>query len=86
MHKNLMNLTSLLLLAPLLVACGSKASAKSFSPALQADPQPVTRTITVTGSGKAYLEPDIAFILLAQSRFNGNSHHCEKEDREESGS
>jgi hypothetical protein len=64
MFNKIINLTGLMLLAPLLVACGSIASAKSYSPAMQADSQPVTRTITVTGSGKAYLEPDIAYVNI----------------------
>ena len=44
------------LLALVLSACGPTT--------INQEAQPVARTVTVTGSGEAYLVPDIAYIYL----------------------
>lgn len=55
----------ILILATLLSACAGAAFARSSSPAFQAEPdEPVTRTITVSGSGRAFMTPDIAYINI----------------------
>ena len=60
MRNKTILLTSLMLITLLLTACGSTAMAQS-SPE---EATPPLRTINVTGSGKTYLTPDIAYISI----------------------
>jgi hypothetical protein len=53
-------LFSLMLIAILLTACGGTALAQTP----QAEENPPLRTISVTGNGKAYLVPDIAYVSI----------------------
>jgi hypothetical protein len=66
---------SLLLIAAVLTACGGVASAKSLNDSIAAaqeqsplaqvsTPGAVTRTISVSGSGKVYVVPDIAYVTI----------------------
>jgi len=57
-------IVSFLVLAALLTGCAGAAFAQSETPAAQGDEAKVTRTVTVTGSGKVYLTPDIAYITI----------------------
>ena len=57
-------IVSILVLAALLAGCAGAAFAQSETPAAQGDETKVTRTVTVTGSGKVYLTPDIAYITI----------------------
>lgn len=52
--------TGLMLMAILLTACGGTALAQTP----QAESNPPLRTLTVTGNGKVYLVPDIAYISI----------------------
>lgn len=58
-NKSLL-LASLMLVAILLTACGSAAMAQSS----QDEDTPPLRTVTVTGSGKTTLTPDLAYISI----------------------
>jgi uncharacterized protein YggE len=53
-------IASLMLITLLLTACGSTALAQTS----QEETTPPLRTINVTGSGKTYLTPDIAYISI----------------------
>jgi uncharacterized protein YggE len=53
-----------LILAALLSGCAGAAFAQTESPAAQGEETKVTRTVTVTGSGKVYLTPDISYITI----------------------
>lgn len=53
-------LVSVILMAALISACGGVALAQTP----QAEPTPPLRTITVNGSGKTILTPDIAYISI----------------------
>lgn len=69
MRNKLTNLMYILMAAVLLSGCAGVAFAQSATPTVEAAPaegsdKPVTRTITVTGSGKAMLTPDIAYINI----------------------
>ena len=63
-------LAVVLLAASLLTGCAGAAYAQSSTPAAgtpaadEKTPEPVNRTISVNGSGKAYLAPDIAYITI----------------------
>jgi uncharacterized protein YggE len=57
-------IVSSLVLAALLSGCAGAAFAQTETPAAQGDEAKVTRTVTVTGSGKVYLTPDIAYITI----------------------
>jgi uncharacterized protein YggE len=57
-------IVSSLVLASLLTGCAGAAFAQTETPAGQGDEAKVTRTVTVTGSGKVYLTPDIAYITI----------------------
>ena len=52
--------TGLMLMAILLTACGGTALAQTP----QAEDNPPLRSLTVTGNGKVYLVPDIAYISI----------------------
>ncbi len=61
MYKKSFVFTSILLIAVLLSGCAGAALAQTTTPAAEsASP----RTLTVSGSGKAYLTPDIAYINI----------------------
>jgi hypothetical protein len=60
MRSKTVLLTSLMLIALLVTACGSTALAQTS----QEEGTPPLRTISVTGSGKTYLTPDIAYISI----------------------
>lgn len=55
---------SLMILAALLAGYAGVAFAQTDAPAAQGEETKVTRTLTVTGSGKVYLTPDIAYITI----------------------
>lgn len=55
---------SLMILAALLAGYAGVAFAQTDAPAAQGEEAKVTRTLTVTGSGKVYLTPDIAYITI----------------------
>ena len=57
-------IVSSIVLAALLTGCAGAAFAQTETPAAQGDEPKVTRTVTVTGSGKVYLTPDIAYITI----------------------
>ncbi len=56
MRKTMFVLISIMLLSSLISGCAGVASAQSST----GSENPVTRTISVSGSGKAILTPDIA--------------------------
>ena len=69
MRNKLFFLTSILLISSLLTGCASAAYAQGSAPTVTAEakaqePKQVYRTLTVSGSGKVYLTPDIAYINL----------------------
>jgi uncharacterized protein YggE len=77
MRNKLYILISILLMSALLTACAGAAFAQSSSPTAQAtakssqasaeeekDSQPATRTISVNGTGLAYLTPDMAYVNI----------------------
>jgi uncharacterized protein len=55
---------SFAVLSALLAGCAGAAFAQATTPAAQGDEAKVTRTVSVTGSGKVYLTPDIAYITI----------------------
>jgi uncharacterized protein len=57
-------IVSTIVLAALLTGCAGAAFAQTETPASQSDDTKVTRTVSVTGSGKVYLTPDIAYITI----------------------
>lgn len=63
MRTKITLLTSILLIAVVLSGCAGAAYAQSETPA-ETTPAPVTRTISVNGTGKAFLTPDIAYITI----------------------
>ena len=66
MRNKFFFLTSILIIASLLSGCAGTAYAQGSTPATGANDEPkqVYRTLTVSGSGKAYLTPDIAYINI----------------------
>jgi uncharacterized protein YggE len=65
MRNKLPFLITILLLSMLLSACAGVAAAQSAAPLPQTDaPSEPPRTISVSGSGIAYLTPDIAYINI----------------------
>ena len=65
MRNKLIFLISILLIAAVLTACGGAAAAQGPTP--NATTQPNTtppRTLSVVGSGKAFLAPDIAYVNI----------------------
>jgi len=69
MRNKLTILVGIFLLASLLAACGSNAYAQDSTPPPTANP----RTINVTGTGKAYLTPDVAYISIGVHTENKNA-------------
>lgn len=61
MFKKSFVLTSILLIAALLSGCAGAALAQTTTPVAENVPP---RTLNVSGSGKAYLTPDIAYINI----------------------
>lgn len=57
-------IVSFLVLAGLLTGCASAASAKSEEFTPKGAVAEVTRTVTITGSGKVYLTPDVAYVTI----------------------
>jgi hypothetical protein len=65
MRKKIVFLISVLLLSSLVTACSGVALAQSETPVAPGQlPQPVNRTLNVTGSGRVYLVPDIAYVSI----------------------
>jgi uncharacterized protein YggE len=65
MHKKILYLFIILMLASLLSACGSVAFAQDATPVRPTGSDRQTnRTLTVSGSGKAYLTPDTAYVNI----------------------
>jgi uncharacterized protein YggE len=69
--KNLFNisfLAGILLIAVVLVGCSGVAQAQGVTPTPRADSAPsaqtMPRTIAVTGSGSAFLDPDLALVTI----------------------
>lgn len=56
MYRNTIIVSGILILAALLNACNTPAAAQ--------DVQPSQRTLSVTGTGKTYLSPDIAYLTV----------------------
>jgi len=56
MYKNTIIVSGILILAVLLNACSTPATAQ--------DVQPSQRTLSVNGTGKTYLSPDIAYLMV----------------------
>ncbi|MEJ2137663.1 MAG: SIMPL domain-containing protein, partial [Desulfofustis sp.] len=56
MNKKTILLTGLILFSLLLSACSSVAAAQSDVPE--------QRSLSVTGTGKTYISPDIAYIMI----------------------
>jgi len=69
MRKKIVLLFSLYLISALLSGCAGAALAQGTEPTAQAPLacppcQPPSRTLTVNGSGKVYLTPDIAYVSI----------------------
>jgi uncharacterized protein YggE len=70
MKSKLFYIVSMLLIAALLGACAGSAAAQGQAPTVAATSSPVSdqsanpRTLTVSGTGTAYLTPDIAYINI----------------------
>lgn len=66
MRSKILILTVVLLFAVLLSGCGPAlvAQAQGTVPPTQGVPAAVPHTLSVSGSGKAYLDPDIAYITV----------------------
>jgi uncharacterized protein YggE len=70
MKSKLFYIVSMLLIAALLGACAGSAAAQGQTPTVAATSSPVSdqsanpRTLTVSGTGTAYLTPDIAYINI----------------------
>jgi uncharacterized protein YggE len=63
-------LAGLLLIAALLSACGTAALAQTEEPA---DPDMPLRTLSVNGSGRTYITPDIAYISIGVHTEDANA-------------
>jgi uncharacterized protein YggE len=63
----------MLALAALVSACSGAAFAQSATPTAEPPPTQVTRTLSVTGSGIAYLTPDIAYVTIGVHTENKNA-------------
>ena len=64
MRKSILILVSIMLFAVLVSGCGPALQAQAQATQTPAGTVPQTRTVSVTGSGKAYLDPDIAHIYV----------------------
>ena len=64
MRNKIILVLSVVLITATLTACGGVAAAKSSYPADIPEPTPATRTIRVSGSGRAVLSPDIAYVNI----------------------
>jgi uncharacterized protein len=64
MRKSILVLVSILLFAILVSGCGPALSAQAQSTQTPSGTVPQPRTVSVNGSGKAYLDPDIAMIYV----------------------
>jgi uncharacterized protein len=68
-------LTTVLALAVILSGCAGAALAQSATPTVAAEGEKpaVTRTLSVSGSGKVYLTPDIAYITIGVHTENNSA-------------
>jgi len=58
-------IVAVLIIASLLAGCAGTAFAQTETPGVtQGETEKVTRTLTVSGTGKVYLTPDIAYITI----------------------
>jgi len=75
MRTKIYILTTVLALAVLLSGCAGAAFAQSETPtvAAEGEKQEVTRTLSVSGSGKVYLTPDIAYITIGVHTENNSA-------------
>ena len=64
MHNKIILVLSVVLITATLAACGGVAAAKSSKPADTPELTPTNRTIIVSGSGRAVLSPDIAYVNI----------------------
>jgi len=65
MKNKIIITVSLILIVAVLSACAGVASAQSLAPAAQqGQATPPPRTINVSGTGKVYLTPDIAYVTI----------------------
>jgi hypothetical protein len=71
MRSKIYFLSGLLIFSTLLTSCAGGASAQTTTPAPEG--QKVTRTVSVTGSGKAILTPDIAYVTIGVHTENKNA-------------
>ena len=68
MKSKILFLIAILVTASILVACGP-----SVPSTINVQPQPPLRTITVTGTGKVTLTPDIAYITIGVNTQNASA-------------
>ena len=64
MHKKIYWMLTVLVAAALLTGCAGAAFAQTETPQTPPPAGTVNRTLTVNGSGKVYLTPDIAYITI----------------------
>jgi uncharacterized protein YggE len=64
MRNKIRLVLSVVLITASLTACGGVAAAKSSYPADTPEPPPANRTIRVSGSGRAVLSPNIAYVNI----------------------
>jgi hypothetical protein len=70
MRSKFFILTSILLMSTLLTGCAGVAAAQTST---SSDAQPPLRTVSVMGSGKAILTPDIAYVNIGVHTENKNA-------------
>jgi len=65
MHVKIIPVLAILMLSVLLTGCGSTAFAQSATSTNPSETTPtVTRTLSVSGNGKVYMTPDIAYVTI----------------------
>jgi hypothetical protein len=64
MRNKMLFLISVVLISTLLTSCAGTALAQSATPAAPGTQPQVTRTLSVNGTGRVYLVPDIAYINI----------------------
>jgi uncharacterized protein YggE len=75
---------SLLVLSSLLTACATGASAQATTPTAQTgEPRQVYRTLSVSGSGKVSMAPDIAYINIGVHSEGSSAAETVKQNNEQ---
>jgi hypothetical protein len=64
MEKKTLFIVPILAAATLIAGCAGAAFAQTETPTSQTGPNPPERTLTVSGAGKVYLTPDIAYVTI----------------------